>query len=240
VRFSVDSVRRLRATALSKLVPRHKWYAAALALSRIEARIEPLVRYRAGARGRAARLHSWIKDLTKIGPFPLPVRGEGVACVAEAAAMGRGIMFCSTHIPLYDMLLQVLLEAGYTPGLTVSDDESLVGGRYQILATAGSVEAVIAGPRAFLRVRAVMRSGGLVMCLLDQNLEGVLYDNALRLAGKISAPVLYWSAQLAADGVIDVKIEKYPALVCDTEEGIRANMAFAEGRRAAWKASLRA
>jgi len=220
------------------LVPRAKWYRVALAISRFEALVEPYLGIRTSARGTEARLQSWIKDLTKIGPFPIPLRSDGIAHVAAGTAGGSGVMFCSTHVPLNDMLLRVLAENGYTC-LTVSHPDSVTDGRYPVPASDKSVGAVIVGPKALLAVRGVLRRGDSVFHLLDENVDAPLHDNAFRLIGRVSAPLLFWSVDLAGDGTIYVKIEPYPEPSCATEESIQRNVAFAEAHRAAWRRSLR-
>jgi hypothetical protein len=206
-------------------------------LSRVEARIEPLLGFKPSARGTAARLQSWIKDLTKIGPFPIPLRSEGIALVAEATAGGSGVMFCSTHVPLNDMLLRVLADAGYTC-VTVSHPDSVTDGRYPIPGASDSVDAVIAGPKAFLGIRRVLRAGDSVFHLLDENVDGPLHDNAFRFIGKTSVPTLFWSVELSNDGTIDLRIETFPEPSCKSDESIEANVAFAEAHRSKWKKSL--
>ncbi len=236
-RAGVAYLRRFRARALATLVSRRHWYRAALLVSRLEALIEPALALKTSARGTAARLQSWIKDLSRLGAFPVPLRDRGLALVAEATANGSGVLFCSTHVPLNDMLLRVLASAGY-PCLTVSHPDSLTGGRYPIPASQESVEAVVAGPTAFLGVRRVLRRGDSVFHLLDENVNAPLHDNAFRFVAKTRMPVLFWSVELAADGAIEVRIEKYPAPLCESEDAIRANVAFVESYRAAWRASI--
>jgi hypothetical protein len=228
----VENPLRFRTLMIVKLLPRDKWYSAALSFSRFEAFVERLIRKK-DRRGTAYRLRSWIKDLTTFGAFPIPLRVIGMDIIKASRQNGRGLLLCSSHIPLHEMFLLALVNAGFSVDIIVAGAQNLLDtGRFQILGAIGSMPAVPAGSTALLHLRTKLRSGGLAISLLDSEIGGPLSGNLLRLAGKVSATVVFWSVSLTPDFIIEIRVESPPYPECDTEEAIRQNLAFAEDQRA--------
>jgi hypothetical protein len=154
----VTSPGHLRMVMVATLLPRSMWYSAALGASRAETFAEPLIRYGKSKKGKTARLHVWIRELTRLGEFPIPIRLVGLELVIAAKAARRGILLCSTHFPLFDLLAPALVRAGYTPNLVVATAHNLNDGAgFRIPGASGTLAGVVAGPSALLRVRTKLR-----------------------------------------------------------------------------------
>jgi hypothetical protein len=226
--------RPLQTLIIATFVPKHRWYRAALFMSRLEAfRALILRKGYPGKRGQPHRLHRWITELTPFGAFEIPLRVAGLPALDSAKSASRCVLLCSTHVPLYDLILPALAQSGFPPDLVVAAATGLSSaGRFPIPGADGGTAGVAAGPHALLRVRTTLRNGGIVMCLLDRVIEGPLYGNVLHLAGRLDAVVFFWSVALAADGVIEVGIEAPPFPLCEADEAVRRNLAAAERYRA--------
>jgi hypothetical protein len=238
---ALDDARKLAQTArplqtliITTFVPQHRWYRAGLFMSRLEGfRARILRKPYPGKRGEPHRLHRWITALTPFGDFEVPLRVAGMSALDSAKSAAKSVLLCSTHVPLYDLILPALAQSGFPPDLVVAAPTGLrYDGRFPIPGANGGAAAVAAGPHALLSVRTTLRNGGIVICMLDRVIEGPLHGNVLRLAGKLNAIALFWSVRLAADGVIEVGIETPPHPLCETDEAVEQNLAAAERYRA--------
>jgi len=238
VKFHLRQFLLLRYGLLAKFLPPSRWYWAALRISRFEAFVGNL--FRPGDPGwcHAWMLHYWVDALRMFGPFPIPIRTVGMELVKSNRANGRGVLLCSAHAPLFELILTALSNSELAPDLVVSAPYSITDGRYRIPGTGGSVTQVPTGANSLLRIRSTLRSGGLVACMLDETVENPLSGNVLRLSAKVSATILFWTVSLHQDGVVDVAIEGKRDFLFDTEAAIQATLDSAEIYRAPFRPRL--
>ena len=206
------------ARLLTIIIPPANWYRAALFISGI---VAFLVRLR-GAGGlrphryeQAILLNRLLAFLTRSEqPFPVPWRMEPeVRGIMNAATLsGRGVVFCSAHLPLIKVGVRALMESGRTPTAAIAAEPG-VDGRIPIWGLAERLPTFKVQPDVLLRTRTVLRGGGSVLLLVD-TIKGDYSPNIFRLAGVTGATVLFFTAELEGDGCVHVSVFPAPFPAC--------------------------
>jgi hypothetical protein len=169
----------------------------------------------------------WLRELTFHGGFPIPWRIQGRDVLEHYAALGP-VLYCSTHLPLTEVQLRVLLDLGYVP-VPLADPGRMNGDRYVVPGIAEPIPALAVNFHVLARMRSLLRQGTSVVCLADSEFAGPLSPKALRLAGRMGVPVIFSWAELAADHVIEVTFRPAPHPLCRNEQEIAENLEFLYG-----------
>jgi hypothetical protein len=141
----------------------------------------------------------WLRELTFHGAFPVPWRLQGRDVLDRYCVPGP-VLYCTTHIPLGEVPLRVVIELGYPTPLPFADPGRIVGqDQYVVAGLAGSIPALPVSGYSLARMRTLLREGRSVVFLADSEFGGELSANPLRLAARLGIPVIFAWAELAAD-----------------------------------------
>lgn len=207
------------------VLPSRYWYHAALTSSKLQGVLTGLL---GGNRvlTEAVMLDHWLRELTSVGPFPIPWTLTGAEIIA-AADEKIGSICCWIHEPLVEFPLRPWVEGNY-PDLTVVADQGRIVGSDQLLVTGlkKRLTAIPASRYALGRVRRTLQEGMPIVCLADTHMGGPLIPLVLQLAGRVGARVIFQWAVRRPDGTIDVTFINAPRPYCENEEAVQENLAF--------------
>ncbi|HEY4010513.1 MAG TPA: hypothetical protein VGM11_10215 [Acidobacteriaceae bacterium] len=182
-----------------------------------------------GALTQAMMRDHWLRELTFHGAFPVPWRLHGRDVLDRYAVPGP-VLYYTSHLPMLDVPLRVVMEIGYPVPVPVADPGRLINGeRYVVAGMDKRIAAVPASGQVLARMRTLLLRGTSVVCLADSEFGGELFTNPLRLTARMRIPVILVWAELAADGVVDVTFEAAPHPFCDSEQAIAENLAYLRG-----------
>jgi hypothetical protein len=217
---------RRQARIVALLLPARHWYRAAIHASRLHARLTATLGGGDRMLTEAVLLDNWLQELTFSGEYPIPWRAVEKE-VLNRIDPGRGVLYCWTHLPLFDMALRAFIEMGYQTPLIVADPGRIFGDNELVVpGLAKRCRTIPVSPYVLTKLRTVLRRGGSVACLADPVLGGPISANILRLAGRVGARVVFFWAERRPDGVIDVYFIEAPRPYCESEEDIEVNMEF--------------
>lgn len=126
---------------------------------------------------------------------------EGAELLRDAMKRGRGVLIVSPHMLLYQLVFRYLYDIGYSPTVVSTAP------RVHIYGTGLTLPATRPSPTFMIRLRSVLRGGGVVCAMVDgkhasaqsliefSTVEGPMYisDALLRLALRCNARILFIS-----------------------------------------------
>jgi len=195
-----------RAGLLAATLPARYWFRAAVLMSRWHALLTNIFgKSRRGISEAYLREH-WLVELSRRGPFPVPLRVTGAELLAPSAFDRGGVVLCATHVPLLMVMLRAAILSGHKPELVLAHPDNMTWGDNAVQPTGLSegVPAVPPGPGGLLKIRTILRKKGLVSCTLDRHAGGPNHPDVLVLAGRLGARIVIFRADLAPDGVVNV------------------------------------
>lgn len=214
---------RRQAGIAARLLPARFRFRFALAISRVQGRLISRMGGN-GALSEAMMRDHWLRELTFHGPFSVPWRLHGREVLDEYAVPGP-VLYVTTHIPMGEIPLRVVMELGYPVPVPVADPGRIVDEeRYVVAGMAERIPAITAAPHVLARMRTLLARGTSVVCLADREFGAELSANPLRLAGRLGIPVIFVWAELAADRVVDVTFRTAPYPLCANEKEIEENL----------------
>ena len=215
------------ARALSMTLPAQVWYRSALMASgvfawllRLSGRVSHPQRFE-----QAILLNRLMAFLTRTGvPFPVRWRwtAESEAVLDAAATSGRGLVICSAHLPLIKVAMRALIETGRAPTVVIAAEPG-PDGCIAVWGLRERLTALKVGPNVLLKTRTELRNGGRVLLLVD-TVKGEYSPNIFHLAAAMRATVLFFTAELQADGHTAVRVFPAPWPACSNDEEIKANL----------------
>jgi len=221
--------RQVRITAW--FVPQRHWYKAAIYASRLHAGLTSKLLGGNRALTEAVMLDNWLRELTFLGPYPIPWRDAQTAALRHGNPE-KGVLYCWTHLPLSNLPLRAGIDMGHEPPLVIADPGQIVEeDRLLVPGLAKRYTAIAVSPNVLMRIRTVLRDGGAVACLADAEMGGPLSSHILRLAGRVGVRVIFQWAERQPDGMIDIYFVEAPRPYCKTEEDIEVNMEFLRRER---------
>lgn len=217
-----QTILRVSSRLISLTLPPTFWYRAALAVSGLGARLLRLTGI--GSRRpyrfeQAILLNRMLAYLTRRGePFPIPWR------VIEEfqAPQGSGVIACSAHLPLIKIAGRALMDSGYAVRASIAarpDPDGCIA----LWGLRERLPALKVGPSVLLQTRTELRRGSTVILLVDSS-SGDYSPNIFRLARVTGAALLFLTAELAEDGVVEVRFFRPPAPECSSPEEITSNL----------------
>ena len=214
-----------RAKIVARTVPAKFWFRCARGFSRLQGRATRST----GSNGRLTELlmlDHWLRDLTNYGAFPIEQRIHGKQYLERYADNGP-VIFCSTHLAMFEVCLRSLVELGHAP-VAVAHNGRIVGDRrFPVIGLKATLAALPATRHVMTQMRSVLQGGQSVACMADREyLDTELSSNLLSLAGRLRVPVIFTWAKLGADDVFDVMIQPAPHPYCESEAAIEENMRF--------------
>lgn len=215
-----------RARLVAAVVPARHWFRTAVLMSRWHARITSAIRPSRRGVGEAYLREHWLIELSRLGPFPIPMRVSGAELLEPTPADGRGVILCGTHVPLLRVMVRAAVLSGHKPELIVAKSNNITLRDHGLQPTGlnEGVPAVPPGPNALLRIRTVLRRNGLVACTLDGHSGGVTHPDLLVLAARLGARIVTHRTVLAPDGIVWVSFRNAVHPYCETYADIEANM----------------
>ena len=148
--------------------------------------------------------------------------GDSEAIVDGAAAQGRGVIYCSAHLPLIKVAVRALMETGRTPAVALAAEPGhdlhipIWGLRERMPVL--KVQADV-----LLKTRTLLRAGGAVLLLAD-TVKGQYSPNIFRLAAALRAKVIFFTAELEDGGMVAVRFFPAPCPACRDTTEISANL----------------
>lgn len=215
-----------RARLLAGVVPPEHWFRAAMLMSRWHAFASST--FGGSKRGftEAYVREHWLIELSRLGPFPVPLRVTGAELLAPSPSDRAGVLMCGTHVPLLRTIVRAAVLTGHPPSLVIAKPDTMMNGKtmYQPTGLEEGVPAAPPGAEGLLKIRTVLRRNGLAACNLEEGLGEPCHPDVLILAGRLGARIVYFSATLAPDGVVDVLFHNAVHPFCDSYEAIEANL----------------
>jgi hypothetical protein len=207
------------------LVPQRHWYKAAIFASRLHAGMTALLGNNR-ALTEAVMLDNWLRELTFLGPYPIPWRGVETE-VLNRGDPEKGVLYCWTHLPLSNLPLRAYIDMGHVAPLVVADPGQIVGDNEVLVpGLAKRYKAIAVGPNVLMSIRTVLREGGSVACLADAEMGAPISSNIFRIAGMVGVRVIFQWAELQLNGTVAICFVEAPRPYCKTEVDIEANMEF--------------
>lgn len=235
----IFSLRR-RLKLFQSIVPRRFWFPGVLALGRIQAAIARMAGSSDCARYEASFVDTWLHELSRGGSFPIKYRVTGAEHLLKTESDEAGLLYCSVHLPLAEVMVRGFLDLGVPPDSVIAAPSNITGeGRWIPAGIAEGVKALPPGPATLLRVRTVLREGGRFAAMLDEDLGQPLKPQMMRLAGRVGARVVLCWAEMDKSGTICVNYEPAPHPIPDNEQKVLANLGVLEDRRQRIIAGLR-
>lgn len=215
-----------RARVVAAIVPRRHWFRVAVLMSRWHARITCTFRRNRRGISEAYLREDWLIELSRLGPFPVPIRIHGAELLKPTASDHAGVVMCGTHVPLIMVVMRATILAGCKPELVVADPDNMAleNGMLYPTGLREGVPTAHPGPAGLLRIKTILRKRGLVVSTLDGHAGGPSRPDLLVLAGRLGARVVIYRPELAPDGVVDVSFHNAVHPFCDSDEAIEANM----------------
>lgn len=215
-----------RVHIIAALVPRRHWFQAAVLMSRAHGHLAGIFGRRRRGLSEAYIRENTLIELSRRGPFPVPVRASGTELLEASAGERAGVVLCGTHVPWIMVVIRAAILSGHRPQLVVTDPNSILikDNEFQPTGLDHGVPAGAPGPGGLLRIRTVLRNKGLVACTLDQHAGGEAYPDLLVLAGRLGARTVTFRAELARDGVVDIAFRNTLHPYGETLEAIHANL----------------
>lgn len=226
------------ARIISMVLPSRLWYPAILRLSRLQAPflrfLSQLPPYRGDRRALAPLgwlLNTWLFALVRLGrPFPIPVKASGLDVLLQAMDHPRGVLICSSHIPLAYICSRPLVDIRRPPTVVIAGGPAALNGEFAVWGLAQGLPILDPDSNVLVKIRTVLRRGGSVAMLIDTHLDLPYSPNVFRVARALGAQVVFTVAELQPDGSILVEYFSPPDPCCKTDEGVYANLQMLEDR----------
>ncbi|GAB3783235.1 hypothetical protein GCM10028818_40780 [Spirosoma horti] len=215
------SILKSSAITITHVLPQSKWYRAAYMASGVLAKASDLVVTISGiptftreqkkykntvAINHAIKLNYFLAVMTHGGkPFPIPILAQGIEVLRKPRP--KGVILCSTHIPLVKVALRHLMEHNFKPTLALAADPGVINS-ISVWGVTEKVAAARTGPYVLQKAKTVLQDGGSIVVLVDKVLGGEYSPNIFRLAEKINADVVFFDAALQDDGIIKVRFHE--------------------------------
>lgn len=235
-RFVVRRLRTListerRARLIAKTLPPERWYSAAIALTRFQWAVCRAIWWLPHiALRNTVFIDMVLLELMKYGTFPM--RSRVVGAQHLEAPHGAGILFCSSHLPLFAVISRLLTENNAMPTFVIAHPAAIRSdGTYPMPGVEIGVPALPPGARAMVRARRVLQQGGIVASLMDEYPGGPLKPQLLRLAGRLGAKTVFLFSELDANNVVTLTAALPPYPECATEQEVEANLAAYDSER---------
>lgn len=210
------------------LLPADKWYKAAFIMSKYYAYVTgpPDERSKNSFRKtQSVKLDTLLFTMASGAKppliFPIPVRGKGEALLMKSRP--NGLLICSVHIPLVIIAMRYLVELGLIPDaiLVKSLPKYNDDGYIHIFGTSARIPTILIDSTVLIKVRGILRRGGIVVVLVDENLSAGNYSpNVFRLAEKLNSDMVYSLVKLQPNGSIEATMFEFPDAASAEEDGV--------------------
>lgn len=218
------------------LLPQPRWYPAMFWVSR---RLSPafrwalkLTRFRNDARKDV--VDSWLVNtlLQRIDdfgkPFPIPISIKGAEALAEAWRHPQGVVVCSSHLPLANVISRAGVELNLIPTAVLAGREALRDGMYPVWGCAVRLPALPVDKFVLIKVRSILRHGGSIATMVDLDLGEPVSPNVFRLIRSVGARAVFATVELQRTGEIQVQFCNPPDPFNRTHDSILANVEYFE------------
>jgi hypothetical protein len=178
-------------------------------------------------------MQSTLRHLVALGrPFPIPTSDKNLEVFLEARRNPNGVVLCSVHLPFIRLALRHLLELGVPPSAVVADEGALTNRALPVWGMAETIPGFVANRNVLVKVRNILRQGGVVATLIDTNLGDPLHCNIFRLIQSIGARLVFFATELQPNGVIMVEFFAPPDPFCLSDESVLSNLLALQNRTA--------
>jgi len=234
LRRFLDRVASIIAQSIGSLLPTPEWYTATVQVIRL---LAPVCRLLIGSTRfrndpRRGMIESWLIStiLQRIDafekPFPVPIKTTGTEELFEAWNHPHGVVICSVHLPLWNLILRSLVDLNCPPSAVVAGTKAIWAGMFHPWGSVLRLPALVANKNVYIKARGVLRHGGSVATMMDLGAPLNLNLNLLRLIGTLGARVIFATVELGDGGDVLVQFSSPPDPFCRTEESIRSNIEF--------------
>lgn len=215
-----------RVGIFARILPRSLWYAAALRMSRLHRNTATLLGHRTERHTEAFLRDCWLIEFARRGGFPIPWHVTGLEVLRWPSTDSKGTLFCGLHLPLSRVAIGALVDSGYpTTHILADQGNVLPGDQFLVPGLDRTVPALPAGPQVLVHIRSVLREGGSVGCLLDTDYSEPISPNILRLAGKVGARIIFFTAELDRQDRPQIHFYDPPRPFCQSMEDVQENLA---------------
>jgi hypothetical protein len=178
-------------------------------------------------------MQSTLRHLVATGrPFLIPTCDKNVEAFVDALKNPNGVVLCSVHLPFVRLVLRRLVEFGAPPAAVIADEGALTNGRLPVWGMSDSIPGLVADRSVLLKVRNVLRQGGVVATLIDTNLGDPLHCNIFALIQSVGARLVFFTTELQPDGEIMVEFIAPTDPFCLSDESVLSNLLALQSRTA--------
>ena len=226
------------ARLIGSLLPAPEWYSATVRVSRLLAPVFRLIirltRFRNDPRKEIS--HSWLVGIilqrldSLEKPFPIPIRTSGSEAIFQAWNRPEGVVVCSVHLPLWNLILRSLVELNCSPTLVLAGEKAIRDGMFPPWGSAVRLPALVVDKKIYIKARGILRRGGSVATMIDDGSSPSLNQNVLKFIGAVGARVVFATVELQGNGEVLVQFYTPPDPFCKTEQSVRSNIAYFESR----------
>lgn len=222
-----------RARIIAKTLPPARWYSAAVVLTRIQWAFCRAIWWRPDVALRnSVFLDLLLLELMHYGTFPIRWRAVGAEHLPRGGSNDTGVIYCTSHLPLFAVQARVLCELDAIPSMVIALATAIgADGTYPMPGLEIRVPAMAPGAKAMVRVKRELLNGKVVGSLMDEYPGGPLKPQLFRLAGKVGAKVVFLFSELDKDNFVTFTAALPPFPACATDEEIQANLAAYDAQR---------
>ncbi|GAB3333723.1 hypothetical protein GCM10027299_41510 [Larkinella ripae] len=218
---------RIAAKFITLTLPTEKWFGTAFTLTRyfsyfIESPEERLKN--SFRKVQSAKLDTLMSAIRASSPplteFPVPIKVQGAELLKEKYP--NGLVVCSIHMPLVLLSVRLLIERGLIPDAILVKNVPKDGYLY-VTGTKIRIPALFTDHYILVKVRSILRKGGIVIILVDDiSKEATYFPNIFRLVNKLNSDLILTLVKLQGDGYIEGRIFDLPDTSSDEEENIKS------------------
>ena len=221
-----------------RALPERLWYPTVFHISRLQTHlfrsIVELTPYRSDPRKRMILgwlMNAWLRELVTFQrPFPIPLRSKGSEIILDAATNPKGMVICSVHLPMVNLIPRSLVDMNRAPTAVVSALSVLRNGKSPLWGLREGLPVINTDGYVLNRARHVLLRGGSVLSLVDTDLHGSLNPNMLCLVRAVEAQLVFAISELQTNGDIQVDYFAPPDPFCRTDQAILSNLQALQAR----------
>ena len=137
----------------------------------------------------------------------------------------QGILYCTTHLPLMEVGIKVLIENGYPIEVAIAANPSEQM-TISIMGLAEKFPAMKTGPHVLLKTKSLLSKGSSVYVLIDRLELNDVSPNSMKICRISAAKTVFVFTKLDKKGVIQCWLEEAPFPNCATDGEIQENLEY--------------
>lgn len=137
----------------------------------------------------------------------------------------KGILFCSSHMPLIKVGIKAMVENNYTIDSIIALKPTN-NGKVSIWGMSNGVNALKADNNVLLKLRTILSKKSNVALMVDDTATNKYSGNSMKICKLTGSKAAFIFAILKDDGTISTWLESAPFPYCNTNDEIEKNIAY--------------